>query len=457
MKNTEHLLRGGKRITAAFTAAGLLLGGTVCQAAEETESGAEGGLTSVVAEPPAESGEGMDANEWQMTQEYQDWRSAMNEKISASQQIQDEMMPYYQKTMRAFLQDEGQNAVYSPVNVYIALAMLAECTDGSTRSQILDLLNADDTDELEEKVQALWEANTVKTPIATKTLANSLWLSDDFSCRESLLTKLAEIYHASSFTGDLSSDEINDALRQWINGNTGGLLQDQAENFRLNSDTVLALVSTLYLKAAWTSQFDEDDTTQEEFTGKDGTQTVSMMHQTINGAIYSGEGFSAVGLPMEDCGTMWIFLPDEGQDVQPLVDGDDVYSILSEGDQWEDITEAEISLSLPKFDVSSEMSLKEELENLGVSEVFDGDAADFSPLTDGGCYVSEITHAARVRADENGTEAAAYTAVQIGATAFFERQQVDFTVDRPFLFVITGEDGSVLLAGIVNQPDGSAE
>ena len=112
-----------------------------------------------------------------------------------------------------------------------------------------------------------------------------------------------------------------------------------------------------------------------------------------------------------------------------------------------------VNLSMPKFDVSSKMDLKEGLQTLGVTDVFESGTADFSPVTDEnlGIYVSAIDHAARVSVDEKGCTAA-YTDIVLDAGGAAPANEVDFNLNRPFLFVIVGGDGLPLFTGVVNQP-----
>lgn len=114
-----------------------------------------------------------------------------------------------------------------------------------------------------------------------------------------------------------------------------------------------------------------------------------------------------------------------------------------------------IDLSVPKFDVSADTDLSGALRALGVTDVFDAGKADFSPLTDkaDSIFLSQAKHSARVTLDEEGVVAAAYTVmVACGARLARPDERVEFTLDRPFLFAVTGESGEILFAGIVNTP-----
>ena len=113
-----------------------------------------------------------------------------------------------------------------------------------------------------------------------------------------------------------------------------------------------------------------------------------------------------------------------------------------------------VHLSVPKFDISSDMELTQQLKNLGITDIFLPGTADFSPIipeNDGGC-VDQVKHAARVAIDEEGVTAAAFTVILRDGAGMPPSDEMDFVLDRPFLFVIESQDGLPLFAGVVNQP-----
>ena len=120
---------------------------------------------------------------------------------------------------------------------------------------------------------------------------------------------------------------------------------------------------------------------------------------------------------------------------------------------WENQKFLIVNQSIPKFDVVSDYSLIPGLKNLGVTDVFSFEKADFTPLTtDTEVAVTGATHAARVMIDEECCIAASFTVMVACGAARPPEEKVDFVLDRPFLFVINGQDGQPLFVGIVNQP-----
>lgn len=364
------------------------------------------------------------------------------------------MTDYYAATMAQFLGDNGgANAVYSPLNLYLALAMLAECTDGDSRGQILALLGVDDLDALRTQAQNLWNANYRDDGHLTSLLANSVWLSENLSYNQDTLNTLADCYYASSYQGEMGSEELNRALQSWLNDNTGGLLEEYAGQIETEPDTLLALASAIYFKAAWSDEFNPGATAPRTFHGTAGDVTTDFMNQSEMGSYFWGEDFSAVSKPFQNGGKMWLILPDEGTSPEELLAESQLIDFLT-APEWENMKFLEVNLSLPKFDVAAQTDLIGGLQELGVTDVFDAGLADFTPMLGegaGGVSVTQATHAARVKIDEEGCEGAAYTVLTVDEAAPLEQDEIDFVLDRPFLFAVTSQTGQLLFVGIVNR------
>lgn len=383
------------------------------------------------------------------------WQADREKQRTQSEGYQAGLNNFFNRHLSAFYSGDGQaNWVCSPLNLYLALGMLAEVTDGNSRAQILSALGAADLDALRSQVGALWNANYCDDGRVTSRLANSLWLSKDLAYQKSTLEALAQYDYASSFQGEMGSDAYNAALQDWLNQQTGGLLQEQAQNIKLDPETVLALASTLYYSAAWMDKFEKSTTTQDTFHSPSGDVTCDFLHQSDSGHYYQGDRFSAIAQHLQDSGDLWLFRPNDGVNPSDLLQDTQIQQLLQDGSTWEDTDPIMINRSIPKFDVSADLDLIDSLQTLGITDVFDSGKADFSPLLKESAPVelSQAQHAARVVIDEEGCTAAAFTVFAAEATAMPPQEEVDFVLDKPFLFVLTGEDGSPLFVGIVNQP-----
>ena len=354
--------------------------------------------------------------------------------------------------MTAELLSGSGNRLYSPLNIYMALAMLAEVTAGESREEILSLLGVDTLEALRTQAHAIWNANYCDDGIETSILASSLWLSEEYEYRADTLRTLAASYYASSFRGEMGSGGYDRALQGWLNEQTGGLFGGKLSHLTMPSDTVMALATTLYFTAKWSEEFDRSLTKSGTFHAPNGDMTCDFMHERASGSYYWGEHFSAVNKYLDQSGNMWFILPDEGFGVNDLLADSEALSFLASPTSWEQREGVMVNLSLPRFDVTSQTEIGESLRRLGVTACFTPEA-DFSPLLPSGigASLSRIEHGARLVLDEKGIKAAAYTVALCGS-ATPPREEVDFTLDRPFLFVLTSRDGLPLFIGAVEAP-----
>ena len=398
---------------------------------------------------PGENGEG-----------YDEWRESRRAQLNQAEGYGDGLWGFTEQMNQELLAGD-ENGVYSPLSVYLALSMLSEVTDGNTRGQILTALGANTIEDVRQNASALWNAAYCDDGAYTSILGSSIWLQDALQYNSQTLQALADTYYASSYAGALGSDEMNRALQSWLNDNTGGLLKDQAENVELTADTVLALCTTVYFQAKWSHEFNEANTREGVFHAPSGDVTVDFMHQsTTSGTYYWGDKFGAVVRGLEAGGSMYLILPDEGVTTQELLaDGQLMEFVQARWGEWENSKSLIVNLAMPKFDISCDTGLIDSLGALGIEDVTDPALADFSPLLSGESalavpeiYLSQARHAARVAVDEEGVTAAAFTEMAAAGAGEPPEEEIDFTLDRPFIFVITGLDGLPLFLGVVNEP-----
>ncbi len=386
------------------------------------------------------------------TDEYWEMREAEKQKRERLEQNVDGMTAFYADTMAALLRDGTENRVFSPLNLYVALSMLAETAGGDSRQQILDLLGQKDIAALREKTNALWEGLYRDDDLVTCRFGNSLWLRDDDQAvyNEDTLTNLAQQYYAAAYRGEMGSEDYNGVLRDWINDHTGGLLSQQAENVKLNPATALALVSTLYFRGGWIDEFEE--IREGVFHAADGDVNCSMMYREMHGWHCWGDRFTGTSIHMKDGPGLYIFLPNEGESVESLLSDPQVMAVVQD-DGPVNGEGTNVRMTVPRFDITTDLDLKESLSRLGVTDVFDAEKADFSGILDGqsgAVVLDDIRHATRVTVDEKGVTAGAFVEMDYGLGGY--DGWIDFVVDRPFLFTIE-MDGTILFAGIIENPN----
>lgn len=386
---------------------------------------------------------------------YEKWRQDREKQLDQPEGYADHLNEFFATTIQQFLSGaEGENRVYSPVNVYMALSMLAEITDGESQAQILSLLGAKDIKALQAQASSVWNANYCKDGAVTSVLANSLWLNQNIKFNQSTMDTLSKHYYTSSYQGKMGSDELNQALHSWLNEQTGGLLEKQVDTIEMDSETILAFASTIYFQAKWCDEFSKSSTTKDVFHGLNKDVTCEFMHQRDSKRYYWGEKFAATTHELKGSGKMWLILPDEGVSVEELLSDKETMDLFLSNEEWKNSKDLTVNLAMPKFDVTSDIDLASGLRNLGITNIFDCARADFSPMTTSkeNIYMSEAKHTARVMVDEEGCLATAYTPMFITGAMMPPEEEVDFILNRPFMFVITGESGLPLFVGTVNKP-----
>lgn len=381
------------------------------------------------------------------------WKVEWEQRSAVSSEALAQMRDFSQTSFNEFLSGSQSNQLYSPINAYIGLAMMAELTAGQTRQQILDALGTADLSALRQQVSALWESAYQDNGNEICTLANALWLDESLGYKQEPMDVLAHHYYASVYRQDLSSQRALKDIQAWLNNNTGGLLKDAVQGIQLPEEAVLALYSTIYFQAKWQNEFSAAKNTTDTFHAPGGDVTCTFMNQKLRQMnYYWGEDYGAVALGLKNGSCMWFILPDENKTIDDVLDsGEYLEMIAAPYEGWENTKYMKVNLSVPKFDVQSQQNLKEGFTKMGITDLFQLGSADFSEAFEGPVFITAANQAVRVEIDEQGVKAAAYIEFPGAGAAMPPEEIIDFVLDRPFLFVIEGS-GIPLFAGAVNQP-----
>ncbi len=388
--------------------------------------------------------------------DYDIWKNETEHRRTTRENAAISLSSFFTEASAEFLASHNnENALWSPLNAYIGLAMLAEITDGDSRKEILDLFGVEDIETLRSQVSAVWESVYEDDGNEISALANSLWLEDGLNYNQDTMNNLAYYYYASVYQCDLGSDSANKAIGNWLNKNTGGLLKNNTDKIDLSPDTVLALYSTLFFQAKWSDEFNSKNNTNNVFHGVNGDSNVTYMNKKLCQMYYYWhDDFSAVGLTLKNGSTMWFILPDEGKTTADVLSDGAYGEMISSGngeEGWQNKKYMKVNLSVPKFDVSSTINLKDGLNKMGVTKVFDIESSDFTAITsDTPVYVSAVNQSARVEIDEKGVKAATYIEIPGAGSAMPPEEIIDFVLDRPFVFVIS-KGNLPLFTGVVNN------
>lgn len=369
-----------------------------------------------------------------------------------------DLKPFLQKVMAESLKGSGdENQLAAPLNLYLALSMLSEATSGETRQEILNLIGAASQEKLREQAKKVWRANYYDNGYVKCILGDSLWLSDQTEYREDCVKTIRDSFYASVFRGEMGSEDYQNMFREWINVQTGGLLEDSVSKLKLEEILALDLVSTFFFQDRWEAEFSARATENGVFHSPSGDMPAEFMKETNDYGIYSyADGFGAYSKRLEDSdAVMYFILPDEGMSIDGLLDSEQLLAFLTDEKTVPQVM-IKVNFALPKFDIEQNRDFRSILQRLGVRKVFEEGKADFSSLLTGELkdrtYVGAVQQGARIIVDEEGVKAAAYFNIPAPGAPMPPEEEIDFILDRPFLFVLRSRDGLPLLAGVVNAP-----
>lgn len=347
--------------------------------------------------------------------------------------------------------EESENIIISPLSISFALSMTLNGANGATRDSMLKALRAEgiSPEQINSSLSDLTDAMLSVDKRVLISIANSVWTENDFEVKKSFIDILTEFYDAESKDFDINDPNAPDIINEWIENNTKGLIRDMIES--LDDNTVMLLINAIYFKGKWKSQFDASMTEEESFY-RPGAASVEadMMNQTNDFKFYSGNGFIMAELPYGQGNfVMDIILPDDRYGMPaliPAITGDDFASWVSQ------MNERELRLALPRFKYSFKKELKDVLSDMGMSIAFT-DAADFTNIASyPPLLINKVTHNALIENNEEGTEAAAATVVEIGLTSMPPEPLV-FKADHPFLYIIREvTTNSIIFMGRVTDP-----
>lgn len=353
---------------------------------------------------------------------------------------------------------QQENVFFSPYSLCSALSLLDVGADSETKEELEELLGITDLDawnrEMKDYLEKQWTDDTF---VIT---ANAIWMDGEKEFAPNIeadfLKPAGYYYYCELFEADFRKNSA-DAIKQingWTEKNTRGMIPEIVNT--IPNNTVMTLLNAVYFEGKWETPFQKENSFEEIFHGTQEDSPVEMMHQYRENYAYveSGE-IKGISLPyMGESVVMKVFLPtDEGGDIIAL------FSALSHDEReallnsLDDAEAKKISrLSMPKFSMDRSMEgLVEILQDMGMQAAFREDA-DFDKIGLG-LYVSQIVHKAKIEVDEEGSRAAAATAVMMNdSAAFIEEETIEFVLDKPFVFVLQDtETGIILFMGRVNN------
>lgn len=346
----------------------------------------------------------------------------------------------------------SKNVFVSPLSVSMALGMTMNGARGTTLDAMRATLGVGTADlqQINAGYKGLIELLRGLDPSTTFQLANAIWYRNEFPVRQAFLDAVKDAFSAEVRGLNFNDPNSLSVINGWVNANTQGKIPTILDAIAANDQ--MYLMNAIYFKASWRTRFDPAMTRPGTFRATGGsTQTVNMMHRDpmpgVLNRVFSFPHLYTAELGYgNDAFGMTILLPERGANIDSLA------AALTTG-QWNDITAmldgsmgTVLGVTLPKFSLTYERTLNEDLGALGMGIAFGG-GADFSGLSSSPVYVSYVKQKTFVDVNEAGTEAAAVTNVALAAST-----PPSLDVDRPFIFVIRDRlSGTILFMGKMNN------
>jgi len=362
------------------------------------------------------------------------------------------------KMFKKLNEGEGadKNLFISPLSISTALSMVYNGATGATQQAIADTLEYTDIDITE--LDAAW-INLIKSlenvdEDIVLAIADSIWMDDQFApaVKADFLDAMVKYFESELFTIDFQGPDALGEINGWIEDNTNGKIKDMLD--QIPADVVMYLINALYFKANWLYPFDVEDTSEQDFTLADGSKkTVDMMKfpKLVTSFQFTADAdYCAVRLPYgRDKVAFYGFIPwsyDNDKTVEDFIAGmtaDKLEAYIADV-AYPEGEGAGISIWLPRFKIEYKKTLNDALEALGMGPAFGGGFDDIAP----GIAISRVIHQTFIEVNEEGTEAAAATVVEM-----FSGITPNFIATQPFFFLIRDDrSGTILFMGKVADP-----
>jgi serpin B len=346
-------------------------------------------------------------------------------------------------------QQPNKNIFISPTSVALALSMTYNGVSGETKQEMTKVLELTGMtpQEINAANQNLQNSLQKIDPTVQVLIANSLWAQQGFSLKPEFLQTNQEYYQANVTELDFINPQAPSIINNWVSQKTQGKIDRIVEE--ISPDEVLFLINAIYFKGNWETPFDRSQTTNKTFYLTDSSSKQHpMMSQMGSYRCYETDTFQAVSLPYGKKGalSMYIFLPNSNTNLA-------TFSQQLTPENWnkwmQEFRGKNGMIEIPRFKMEYEVQLKDTLIALGMAEFFGGLKTDFSPMTDSQVAVGSVKHKAFVEVNEEGTEAAAVTVIEL------ERSTTGFemNVNRPFFCAIRDNTtGTILFMGTIVDP-----
>jgi len=343
-------------------------------------------------------------------------------------------------------EDLEQNIFISPLSISTALTMTYQGAAESTKEAMSNALGYNGIEDgiLNDSYKNLIPYLNQLDEKVILDINNSIWVREGEDIKPEFLAVNEDVFQAPVTQMNFSQENAAEKINKWIEEATNKKI-DKMVDSPIDSDVIMYLINAIYFKGDWAEQFESENTFETSFLSEDGrSQKVMMMSRTGEVEYGQGDKYQAVRLPYGSGKiAMYCVLPEKGVMVSDFIAGLNT-------EKWQEIKDSiaeqgEVILQLPRFKLEYGIkNLNDSLTALGMGEAFTGQA-DFSGIRDE-ILISQVLHKAVIEVNEEGSEAAAATEVEMKLTAV--QNPLAFIADRPFVFVIADDDtGTILFMG----------
>ena len=345
---------------------------------------------------------------------------------------------------------KGKSLLISPISVTIDFGMVNNGAVGQTQKEIFETLGYGEgsVDGLNDFCHTMMEQSAAVDPSTTLEIANAAVVNSLYpGLKDSFTKKVKSVYDAEVIYKDFGKEDIKKLVNDWCDRKTHGMITELLKE-SVKASEYAHFLNAVYFKGVWTNKFKKEDTKRESFTCEDGSKTtVRMMHQKDRFNYGGIDGLCmAVRLPYgNQAYSMTFLLPIEGKTLANVLENLDA-------EAWNRLRMhgQEVDVKIPSFETEYYINLTEDLKDMGIITAFGG-KADFSAMSTAPLYISKVLHKAKIKVNEDGSEAAAVTDItmRFSSSGFdYVPPTPEFHADRPFLYVITEiSTGAVFFIG----------
>lgn len=353
----------------------------------------------------------------------------------------------------------GKSFIYSPLSITYVLGMVNDAATGQTEQELEQALgfHQGGINAVNDYCKNLIDNLPKVDNKVTLNIANAIFLNKNYTLKPQFTQDMQTYYNAKAEALDFGAPETLDHINGWAKEKTNGMIPNILDE--IDPYMVSYLLNAIYFKADWASKFDKNNTKTESFTTDNGKTELPLMHQNVLINYVNNGVYSAIKMPYGNgYWDMTVMLPEDGKTT------DDIISQLSSrgfndvegfcGTMGGVFKPYEVDLKLPRYETESDTKdvptgLTGLLQKMGINRIFDGSLAEIPNMANAHVYISMMRQKAKIKVNEEGSEAAAVTVAGITFTSYINEPvqypKAVFHANRPFVYVIREASSGVIL------------